>query len=80
MYSAGPLMSTVEGMFKYYQALNSYKLVSKETCTSYKLVDGSITGYGYGVEVRNIFGYPSVYHAGGGAGFLRFKCSFHKRF
>lgn len=83
LYAAGALMSTVDDMFKYYQALNSYKLVSKEslekTRTVYKLINGEETGYGYGVEVRDIFGFPSIYHAGGGAGFFTLQMYFPQK-
>jgi CubicO group peptidase (beta-lactamase class C family) len=75
-YSAGSLLSTVEDMFNYYQALNSYKLVSKEslekTRTRYKLSDGKETDYGYGVQVAN-WGVPVIYHLGGGSGFTTFQ-------
>jgi len=83
LYSAGALMCNVDDMFKYYQALNSYKLVSKEslekTRTSYKLIDGTETGYGYGVEVREVYGFPAVYHAGGGAGFYTLQMYFPQK-
>ena len=72
-YSAGSLLSTVEDMFNYYQALNSYKLVSKEsldkTRTRYKLSNGKETNYGYGVEIAD-WGVPVIYHLGGGSGFF----------
>lgn len=71
-YSAGALMCTVDDFYKYYQALNSYKLVSKEslekTRTSYKLQDGTDVGYGYGLQVRNLHGYQTIDHGGGGSG------------
>lgn len=73
IYSAGGLMSTVEDFFKYYQALNSYKLVKKEslekTRTSFKLTNGKETGYGYGIGVGNVMGKSIVGHAGGINGF-----------
>ncbi len=72
-YSAGSLLSTVEDMFNYYQALNSYKLVSKEslekTRTRYRLSDGKETDYGYGIQVSD-WGVPVIYHLGGGSGFF----------
>jgi CubicO group peptidase (beta-lactamase class C family) len=72
-YSAGGLLSTVDDFYKYYQALNSNKLASKEslvkTRTSFKLVDGTDTGYGYGIQVRELDGHKTIAHAGGGVGF-----------
>ena len=72
LYSAGALLSTVGDFFEYYQALNTYKLVSKEslekTRTGYTLKNGAETGYGYGVQVRNLGGYCTIAHAGGGPG------------
>ena len=72
-YSAGSLLSTVEDLFIYYQALNSYKLVSKEslekTRTRYKLQDGNDVEYGYGVQVAD-WGVPVIYHMGGVSGFF----------
>jgi CubicO group peptidase (beta-lactamase class C family) len=72
-YSAGGLLSTVDDFYKYYQALNSYKLLTEEslnkTRTSFKLVDGKETGYGYGIQVRELDGYNTIAHAGGGVGF-----------
>jgi CubicO group peptidase (beta-lactamase class C family) len=83
LYSAGALLSTVEDMFKYYQALNSYKLISKEslekTRTSYKLVNGTETGYGYGIGVQDIYGYSAVSHTGGGAGFSTLQVYFRQK-
>ncbi|MGD1045061.1 MAG: serine hydrolase domain-containing protein [Bacteroidota bacterium] len=73
VYSAGSLMSIVEDFLKYYQALNSFKLIKKEslekTRTSYKLSNGKETGYGYGIGVGNVMGSPIVGHAGGIFGF-----------
>ncbi len=88
IYSAGALMCSVEDFYKYYQALNSYKLVSKEslekTRTSYKLQNGKDIGYGYGLQVRNMQGYQTIAHAGGGSGnwsmqwyFPNPRCTFH---
>lgn len=72
LYSAGALVSTVDDYFKYYQALDAYKLVSKKSLekirTSYTLKNGSETGYGYGVQVRDLRGYCTIAHAGGGPG------------
>lgn len=83
LYAAGALMCTTEDMFKYYQTLNSYSLVSKEGCdkirTSYKLANGKEVGYGYGVEVGNIYGHHTIYHAGGANGFFTLQMYFPEK-
>lgn len=72
-YSAGGLLSTVDDFNKFYQALTSYKLLSKKSLeqawTSYTLQNGEKTGYGYGIQVRKLDGYQTISHAGGGVGF-----------
>jgi len=73
VYAAGALLSNVEDMFKWHQALYSYKLVRKETLekafTSYKLSDGTFSGYGYGWFIKDQNGEKSIEHAGGIDGF-----------
>jgi len=73
VYAAGALLSNVEDMFKWHQALYSYKLVKKETLekafTSYKLTDGTLSGYGYGWFIKDQNGERSIEHAGGIDGF-----------
>ncbi len=83
LYSAGALMSTVEDIYEYYRALNSYKLVSKEslekTRTNYSLINGEETSYGYGVQVKNIHGYDAIYHLGGANGFFTLQIYFPEK-
>ncbi|HZY40086.1 MAG TPA: serine hydrolase [Mucilaginibacter sp.] len=73
VYAAGALVSNVEDMFKWHQALYSYKLVRKETLekafTTYKLADGTLSGYGYGWFIKDQNGEKSIEHAGGIDGF-----------
>jgi len=73
VYAAGALLSNVEDMLKWHRALYSYKLVRKETLekafTSYKLTDGTLTGYGYGWFIKDQNGEKSIEHAGGIDGF-----------
>jgi len=73
VYAAGALLSNVEDMFKWHRALYSYKLVRKETLekafTSYKLSDGTFSGYGYGWFIKDQNGEKSIEHAGGIDGF-----------
>jgi CubicO group peptidase (beta-lactamase class C family) len=73
-YAGGSIQSTVEDLFKWHQAVHSYKLVKKESLdkafTKYKLTDGKETGYGYGWFLRNIQESPTIEHGGGINGFL----------
>ncbi len=73
-FSAGAIQSTVEDLFKWNQAVHSYRLVKKETLdkafAEYKLPDGKGTGYGYGWFLSQIKGSPSIEHGGGINGFL----------
>jgi CubicO group peptidase (beta-lactamase class C family) len=68
-YAAGSILSTVEDMFKWNQALHAYKLVKKESLdkafTNYALTDGTKTDYGYGWTFANIQESPSIEHGGG---------------
>jgi len=73
-YAAGSLISTVEDLWKWNQALHSYKLVKKESLqkafTDYKLSNGKPTRYGYGWSFSTVQGSPSIEHGGGINGFL----------
>ena len=68
-YSAGSIMSTVGDLFKWHQAVHSYRLVKKETLdkafTEYKLKDGKGTHYGYGWFLSQLQGSPTIEHGGG---------------
>ncbi|HEX8736556.1 MAG TPA: serine hydrolase domain-containing protein [Pyrinomonadaceae bacterium] len=73
-YSAGGIQSTAEDLFKWHQALNSYKLIKKESLekarTEFKLPNGKRTYYGYGWFIGNIQGSPIVEHGGNMGGFM----------
>lgn len=73
-YSAGSLLSTVNDLMKWYTAVMSDKVISKENRlkahTSYKLNNGEPTGYGYGWFLGNIQGSPMIQHGGGINGYL----------
>lgn len=73
-YSAGAIQSTAEDLFRWNRALNSHKLLKKESLeraqTEYKLPDGRGTYYGYGWFVGNIQGSPLVEHGGNMGGFM----------
>jgi CubicO group peptidase (beta-lactamase class C family) len=73
-YAAGSLMSTVEDLYTWTKALHSGKVIRpesfKKAITPYILPDGSSTHYGYGLQMGNLFGSPTVEHGGGIHGFL----------
>jgi len=73
-FSAGSIQSTVEDLFKWNQAVHSYKLVKKETIekafTEYKLADGKGTKYGYGWMFYQVQGSPTIEHGGAISGYL----------
>jgi len=73
-YAAGSLISTVEDLFKWNQAIHAQKLIKKESLqkalTSYKLNDGEKTDYGYGWGINNFFGEKVYQHSGGINGFI----------
>lgn len=73
-YSAGAIMSTVGDLFRWHQAVHSYRLVKKETLdmafTEYKLKDGKGTHYGYGYFLSQLQGSPTIEHGGGIFGYL----------
>ena len=72
--AAGALLSTVGDLWKWHQAVHSYRLVNKETLdkafTPYQLSTGQPIGYGYGWSLGNIQGSSTLEHGGGINGFL----------
>jgi CubicO group peptidase (beta-lactamase class C family) len=68
-YSAGALMATVEDLFKWNQAIHSYKLVKKELLQNafqpYQLPSGQKAYYGYGWIMDDLQGSPTIEHGGG---------------
>ncbi|MBC8985239.1 beta-lactamase family protein [Pedobacter sp. N36a] len=67
-YAAGSLASTAEDLQKWYTALYDGKFLKPELLhkayTSYRLSNGTLTGYGYGWETGNVQGIPSVKYIG----------------
>lgn len=72
-FSAGALLSNIDDLFKWHQALYSYKLITKETLekafTSFKLKDGQFSEYGYGWFIKDWKGSKSIGHGGAIDGF-----------
>lgn len=74
-YAAGALLSTVEDMYKWHQALYNNKLLGKDLLTksvaAYELKDGTKGNFGYGwfVNFVQLEGSPTLAHSGGISGF-----------
>jgi len=73
-YAAGSLASSVDDLARWDAALYTGELVRPETLSlahqSYRLLDGSLTKYGYGWTVSDYEGFQFIEHAGGINGFL----------
>jgi CubicO group peptidase (beta-lactamase class C family) len=66
-FAAGGIYSTIEDLYKYYEGLKAYKILTKtsldKACTPFK------NNYGYGWVVVPMFDKKTVGHSGAGAGF-----------
>ncbi len=73
-YGCGDLLSTVEDLYKWNNALLAYKLVKKETLekafTPFTLNNGTRTTYGYGWFIDTTLGYKCIHHEGQVSGFI----------
>jgi CubicO group peptidase (beta-lactamase class C family) len=72
-FASGSLMSTVEDMLKWQNALNKNLLINAKTTqkafSKYKLNNGQEFTYGYGWHLRTLNGTPSREHGGSIFGF-----------
>ncbi|HMA53325.1 MAG TPA: serine hydrolase domain-containing protein, partial [Acidobacteriota bacterium] len=79
-YAAGSLLSTVDDLAVWSDAVFAGKLVRKEwldkAFTPYKLTNGESTGYGYGWFVADFAGHRSIEHGGGINGFSTYEMTF----
>lgn len=73
-WADGNIISTVEDLFIWHNALYTEKLVKKETLeealTSYILKDGTPTGYGFGHFLNKRRGLREIWHTGGTIGYI----------
>ncbi len=76
-YAAGSLLSTVDDLAVWSDAVFAGKLVKKEwldrAFTPYKLADGESSGYGYGWFMADFAGHRSIEHGGGINGFSTYE-------
>ena len=72
-FASGSLMSTVEDMLKWQNAINKNLILdeehTKKAFTKYKLNDGKEFTYGYGWHLKDIDGIPTREHGGSIFGF-----------
>lgn len=73
-YASGSLMSTVDDMLKWQEAINTHSLITeaskKKLFTNYTLNNGEHINYGYGWHLKDIDGIPTREH---GASIFGFK-------
>lgn len=73
-YAAGALLSNVDDLSKWNQALHTNKILIqkslKKAMTAYTLNDGSTSSYGYGWKLDEIYNQPVEEHDGVIQGFL----------
>lgn len=79
-YAAGSLLSTVDDLARWSEAVFAGKVVGKawldKALTPFKLVNGESTGYGYGWFVAEVGGHRSIEHGGGINGFTTYEMTF----
>jgi D-alanyl-D-alanine carboxypeptidase len=79
-YAAGALLSTVDDLAVWSDAVFLGKLIKKElldkALKSYRLQDGESTGYGYGWFIADFDGHRSIEHGGGINGFTSYEMTF----
>lgn len=72
-YASGSLMSTLDDMLKWQNAINDNSLIpevsKKKVFTNYTLNNGEHINYGYGWHLKNIDGVPTREHGGSIFGF-----------
>jgi len=72
-YAAGSLMSTVDDLLKWQQAIKNNTLISQESknsvFTNHRLDDGASINYGYGWNIKSISDVTTYEHGGAIPGF-----------
>lgn len=76
-YSAGSIFSTLDDLWKWNQAVFSYKLVKKELLEKAweptQTTNGSVESYGYGWQLGKVGDAKAIGHGGGIDGFVSFE-------
>ncbi|MGG5210305.1 serine hydrolase [Chryseobacterium sp. MIQD13] len=60
--SAGQIYSTAQDLYKYYEGLRDYRIVSKESFK--KVTTPFLSGYGYGWFIDDLYGKKVINHGG----------------
>lgn len=72
-YAAGSLMMNVEDWYRWSRALFGGRVVNaaslERMTTPYKLKNGDVTDYGYGLSIAEVRGHRAIRHGGGIFGF-----------
>lgn len=75
-YAAGSLLSTVDDLYRWNQAVEAGKVISEESLkrmfTPTKLNNGKTQDYGYGWSLGTLFGEKLIAHGGGINGFVTY--------
>lgn len=83
VFSAGALLSSTGDLFRWHQALYSYKLINKQAIEKafipYRLADGTLSEYGYGWFIKDFLGTRSIAHGGAIDGFRSMEAYFPKQ-
>ncbi len=73
LYSAGGLISNIDDIYKWHEALYSQKLVTKGTLekatTPYKFPDSTFSQYAFGWFIKSLDGNKTIEHSGSTDGF-----------
>lgn len=73
VFSAGALLASARDLFKWHQALYTYKVVKKETLDKavapFQFSDGKLSEYGYGWFIKEFRGKKLIGHGGAIDGF-----------
>lgn len=79
-YAAGSLLSTVDDLARWSEAVFAGKLVGKDWLVKafapFKLANGESSGYGYGWFIADFAGHRSIEHGGGINGFTSYEMTF----
>ena len=68
LYAPGGIVSTVDDLLKWNEALKNRTIISEfvvnHLIEEQKTLDGKGTGYGYGLALKNVQGSPTIQHSG----------------
>ena len=82
VFSAGAIISTVDDLLKWRNALNGGKILSKEFLqlaqTNYKLNNGEFSNYGYGFFIGQLGEKNAIHHGGGFSGFISYTAYYNE--